>query len=343
MLAIPLAVLLACAPKTAPLTVPAPTTPGAGSDVDAGLPPEPMGELVTDGTLDQRLSGIAADLVVLYGSEHKGSMETCGCPKRPRGSLSRLDAYADAVTARAPTVRVHGGHWLADGTDFDGRVRPDVLIQDRTMIGGMQAVSWDAVNVSVADLAGLLTLGADSGADALQLVSANVRGNGIATHRVMELGGLRIGFTGIAAETATLAELPPGSVLEPVAAATPVLEQLSKEADVIVLLSYMAPEAARTLQKRFPAIDVVVDTAQHREYLAPVRVQDTLWVYSHYQTMRVGELRLDLRNGRVVGAVDRKVDLDPSMPDDAGLLTLQKAARTEIDAAQQALYGAAAP
>jgi hypothetical protein len=41
----------------------------------------------------------------------------------------------------------------------------------------------------------------------------------------------------------------------------------------------------------------------------------------------------------VKAAVDRKIDLDPEMPDDPALAKLTRQARKEVDAVQQGMYG----
>jgi 2',3'-cyclic-nucleotide 2'-phosphodiesterase (5'-nucleotidase family) len=302
-------------------------------------------ELVEKGTAQERLSATPADLVVLYAGEHKGSMQTCGCPKRPRGSLSRLDAMADAVRAQgAPTLLVNGGHWLEETLDASGAQRSDTALGHRLLGQALPTMGWDALNVAPIDAASLGDLDPASRA-ALPLVSANVRAEGVRPWVQVERGGLRVGITGIAAPGATLREV---RVEEPVAAAGPVLEELARTSDVVVLLAHGADEAARALAKAHPALDVVVHTGLHRDLLAPARSSEAVWAFSHYQTMRLGELRLDLgpakaRKGpglRVEGALDRKIDLDATLAGDPALEAAQAAARGAVDAEQQKLFGA---
>jgi 2',3'-cyclic-nucleotide 2'-phosphodiesterase (5'-nucleotidase family) len=135
----------------------------------------------------------------------------------------------------------------------------------------------------------------------------------------------------------TLADTSRWTVGDP-AAAGPVLDELAEKADVVVLLAYKADETARALAKKHD-VDVVVDTDAHREFVDPERVGGAAHVASHYQTMRAGELRLELKNGRVKSGVDRKIDLDPDMPDDPALAKLTRQARKEIDGVQKEMYG----
>lgn len=323
--------LLACAPHAAR------PGPSAATDVPAPRAGTLDGELVVEGDLRARLSRAPADLVVFYAAEHKGSMETCGCPKRPRGSLARLDAYVDAARETAPSVLVHAGWWLQDPVALDGAVKDDLAIMNRWMVRGLGHGEWDAINVAGPDVYGLARL-PEGAAAGLPLVSANVTGPGIAAYRVVERGGLRVGITGVTIPQPSMGDAAPYVVGDP-AAAAPVVAELATKADVVVLLAWQAADAARAVAQK-AGVDVVVDAAAHREFEEPARVGGAAWVYAHYETMRVGELRLDVQDGAVAGGLDRKIDLDPDLPDDPALAKLTRQARAEIDEAQKAMYGA---
>jgi 2',3'-cyclic-nucleotide 2'-phosphodiesterase (5'-nucleotidase family) len=291
------------------------------------------------GSLAERMSAWPADLVVLYAGEHKGSLQTCGCPKRPRGSLARLAAWNDAVRQRDAGVSVHAGYFLEDAVGFDGVERSDVSLGNGYMARGLALGAWDALNVGFADLPGLARLDPALRA-ALPLVSANVRGPGVRPYVVVERGGRRVGITGITRPGVTLSEPPGTTMADPVEAAGPVLAELAGKADVVVLLSYQGEAWAQRLAQAHPAVDVVVDANLHRDAVPPATVGRAAWVRSSYETMRAGELRLDLdAQGAVVGARDRKIDLDPDMPGRPDLTALQVEARRVVDAEQQRIFG----
>lgn len=323
---------LGCASKPAPAPAPAPPPPPA----DGGA------ELVIEGALETRVSTWEADLVLFYGGETKGSVETCGCPKRPRGSLSRLQAYLVASRAQntgVPDLLLHGGYLFEDAMGLDGGLRADVPVLNTWMRTGIEALGVDAVNVAYVDLPGFQALEAapDWG------VSANVRGpdgRAPAAGRLLDADGVKVGVTGITTSGMTFVETPEYTVDEPVEAAVAALQDLSSQgAEVLVLLAYDAPAAAKEVAARVPELDVVIDTAMHREFYEPFVEGHAVWVRSHYQTMRLGELRLKLDDGRVVGHLDRKIDLDPEVPDDLEILEILVASRAAIGAAQEAVFG----
>ena len=106
---------------------------------------------------------------------------------------------------------------------------------------------------------------------------------------------------------------------------------------MVVLLAYQAPEAAQRLAQK-GLVDVVIDTNLHREFSAPFRVGDAVWVRSHIQTMRLGELRLGIEDGRVSWATDRKIDLDAEIPSSQDTMIITELAREELDVIQREMY-----
>ncbi len=307
-------------------------------------PPQESGdayaaELVVSGSLAERMSAWPADLVVLYAGEHRGSLQTCGCPKRPRGSLARLASVTDAVRQRDASVLVHAGYFLEDAVGLDDVERSDVTLGNRYMAQGLARGGWDALNVGFVDLPGLAHLDPTLRAG-LPLVSANVSGPGVRPYVVVERGGRKVGITGITQPGVTLSEPAGYTIAEPVAAATPVLAELATKVDVVVLLSYQAEVWAQRLARAHPEVDVVVDANLHRDAFPPATVGHAAWVRASFETMRAGELRLDLDGSNaVVGARDRKIDLDPEVPDRPDLAALQAEARRVVDAEQQRIFG----
>ncbi len=322
-----------CAPHpsgTAARSVPKPPTATA-------LPERGVArELFTIEPFAQRLPRAPADLVVLYGAEQHGSLETCGCPHRPRGSLARYAGYAAAIERAlpTPTVRVDAGYWLTDAVDYAGQPRLDAAAKDQWMMKGLAAVGYDALNVSAHDLAGLVAVPPDP---TLPLVSANVSGPGVRRYVIVERGGRRIGITGITGPAATMADLSAYTVAPPAEAAG-TLAELVTRADVVVLLSWNANEAVRTLVQAVPGIDVVVDAGLYSDALPPVQVHDAVWTFAEYQLARVGELRLGLDGGRITRALDRHIDMDAEVPDDPTVARITREARVAIDAVQRELY-----
>ncbi|MSQ02582.1 MAG: hypothetical protein EXR71_11960 [Myxococcales bacterium] len=285
----------------------------------------------------QRLPRASADLVIHYGGENHGSLETCGCPNRPRGSLARFVGYATAAhrAAPSPTVRVNTGYWLTDAVDYAGHVRRDAEVMDVWAMRGMAAAGFDALNVTAHDVAGLVRVPPDP---SLTLVSANVTGPGIVRYVIVERGGRTIGITGITGPAASMADTS-AYPIAPAESATGVLAELVGRVDVVVLMGWQANGALRFLQKAVPGIDVILDSGLYADALPPVFQQGAAWTFSEYQMVRAGELRLRLDGGRVLGGVDRHIDLDAAVPDDPVIAKIAREARLDLDRVQTELYG----
>jgi 2',3'-cyclic-nucleotide 2'-phosphodiesterase (5'-nucleotidase family) len=295
-------------------------------------------EIVIDGPLGERLSpDDGAELVILYGGEERGSMEECGCPQRPRGGLARQLSYFQALQqAESPVLFVNGGYWLEDAMGLDGEARVDVPVLNRWMVTGMEQLEPHALNISYNDTAGLTSLGEFH--SELPLVSANVIGGDVQPWVQLEVGEMRVGITGITTPGLSFLETPGFELSDPVRSGKKVLEALSDEVDFVILLAYGDPKAARKLAQS-GLVDVVIDTNLHRGNYPPIFVGEALWVRSHFQTMRLGELRLGIEDGQIQWAMERKIDMDRQIPDHPEEAILMRTAAKEIKAIQMEAFG----
>lgn len=310
---------LACAPKS-PALEPATVLRSPGS------------ELVVSGPVGSRVSTLPADLVLFYGGEQGGRLGTCGCPDRPRGGLARQLAYINASRQANPgqaDLVLNGGYWLEDPADFEGRPVPSIQAANLAMAQGLGQVGVDAANIGYVDIPGLLEL--PSVPD--WAVSANVQGLDRQPGVVLQAGELTVGVVGMTSFGYTLASAGDVQVGNPRQSALNALRDLEDQVDVLVLLSYRSSDAAADLAREVDALDVVIDTDLHRGHFSPERVNNAVWVRTHYQTMRLGELRVLVdETGQVEVVVDRKIDLDDQIGEDPALSALIATAQAEIDA-----------
>ena len=306
------------------------------SEPRAGL----RSEVVETGDLSQRLAHPdLADLVLLYGGETEGVLGPCGCTENPRGGLARIHTYAAETRLRTPSTTVwmvDAGGFL-DGTPEDsGVARADATATNKWMVRGYGALDPVALNVAWADLVGLSAL---DDLEGLPLVSAHIEGPGITPFVRRQLGSHTVVFTGIArlgpdllipdAYTAHHAEDEVRALVE---------AGVWDQDDVVVLLAHGAPVVAAALA-RDGLVDIVIDAQQHR-YRDPLhREGDAVWAKSHYQTLRLGELRLGLQDGRAVWALDRKIDLDTQIPADPTLSRWARQAEKEAEVVRKTVYG----
>ncbi|MCP4807079.1 MAG: hypothetical protein GY913_26455 [Proteobacteria bacterium] len=289
-------------------------------------------ELVVRGTLDERISDVPADLVLFYGGEQRGSLETCGCPERPRGGVARAGAYMDASRAAHPdtaSLFVLAGQWLDDTRGPDGGLRGDMAVRNEHMLEGLEELGVDAANVTSRDIAALEGDVPDWG------TSASL--TGLPSALELQAGEHTVVVVGVGARGTTVSPAPGVIALDPVESAVAALAA-HQDADVLVLLSWNVSDQVAAIAQAVPQLDVIIDAGMHRGYWEPVDVGDAVLVRSHYETTRLGEARFRVTDDGVELLVDRKIDLDEGIPDDPELAAIRDRARAAIDARQAELW-----
>ena len=307
-----LALVAACA-RPAPLGPPVPPVEGTPGFVTVRA---------DRGPVDARLGPVesGASLLLTYGGEARGELGPCGCADTPRGGLPRRAAVEAALAARHgadAVLRVHLGGQLDPGRGIDGAPTPTAAAGNPWMLRGLAATAPTVMALTVPDLDALRATAAPP---PLPWVSAHLAGPGVEAARVVEVNGLRVGFTAISTRLPIAGA--DGLGPEPVRAAEAVVQRLRGSADLVVLLSTGAPELARAVV-RAGGVDLVIDAAHHSQVDAPFFVDGALWVRAADRTGRLGVLALDLAGGKIAGARERRVALDAEVGAASPLDTLQ--------------------
>lgn len=292
--------------------------------------PEVRAEQLRHGTLRSRLADTPADLVLLYGGEHDGELGTCGCDTNPRGSLGRVDRYRRVLTRSEPALLLGAGGSLSAVPGEDGRLRADVLVRDHYVADALVDGGW-TTNLGYRDLPWVAEHGLPNG------VSANVTADPpLPTHVIHNVNGLRVAVTGVTGDG--LRHMRPRSwtVEDPVERLLALVPTL--DADVIVVLGYaVGPLAPRIAA--IPGVDVLIEADAFEGRYPPEVVGDALWVRSRFRTEQLGELRLTLDEGRIVAAVDRKIDLDWAIRPTTVMRRVERRADRDIHEALVSIYG----
>ena len=142
---------------------------------------------------------------------------------------------------------------------------------------------------------------------------------GVEATRVIEVGGLRVGFVGLVLEKlkgTTGRDNTVGVEVEaPLAAARRHLAALDAASDLVVAVSHQGLEEDAALAAALPGIDVILAGHDHRWTEEPRRVGDTLIVQAGSDMRAVGRLDLVVRGDRVVESRNELLALPP---DEAG-------------------------
>ena len=307
----------------------------------AAAPPTDLGRaLVVDGPLDARLAPPdGARLVLLYGAEERGDPAPCGCADDPKGGVARQAAYVHATRAANPQAAVlwlNAGGWMLDAADFSGGPRADARTANTGMVAAFAAGGLDAANLGYGDMMGLRSL--EGATPPFPVLSANVSGPALASHAVVETGGLRIGIIGLTTQGSAAVPTAPYVTADPYRAGASAASALRAQVDRVVLLSAGAGDAARRIAED-GLVDVVIDANTHHGNYPPLRVGSAVWVRAHFQTERMGELRIGGGEGSPTWALDRQIDLDDDVPEQPEVETIVREVRRALKKERQALFG----
>ena len=197
--------------------------------------------------------------------ELDGYIEPCGCTgkENQKGGLSRRQNFLRAVAEAG---------WPVVAVDLGGQVRRfgrQSEVKFQSVSDGLRAMGYSAVGFGPDDLRlpaeELVAAVAAVGDQPTPFVSANVGLLGIDANitprlRVVEIGGLRIGITGVLGDKEAeqvrndaVETLPAAKALEAAAA-----ELKKAGCSHQVLLSWAGPEETKALSARFPQFDIVV-------------------------------------------------------------------------------------
>jgi hypothetical protein len=194
--------------------------------------------------------------VIALTGEVRGEVEPCGCPTTPYGGFARRARYLEELRSDGvPTFVVDAGEMLVKGlrAEADGPRRARAAsVLELARATGMDA--WAASPVDL--LPGGVALLRGTGA-----LSANWRdvagAETLPASRVVERGGVRVGFVGISAPSADTTDVDAAEAVRAAMALEP--------ADAWIVLSNAPAPLAEAVAERVPGVAAVLSTrgAQH--------------------------------------------------------------------------------
>jgi hypothetical protein len=135
-----------------------------------------------------------------------------------------------------------------------------------------------------------------------------------APYTVYQKGPFKIGVIGLCTDefmqTIQLA------VSDPVAAAAPLVKELRKDCDIVVVLSHLGVKGDEDLASRVPGIDVIVGGHSHTYLSQPSVVNGTIITQTRCWGEYVGRLDLEYRKGELADYTYRLIPADFSVSED---------------------------
>lgn len=260
-------------------------------------------------TLSLRPAPSPFPLTILYTGEIQGYLEPCGCAEFQLGGFPRRFGY----------LRSHKGIplLLVDNGDLSRGVGRQEELKAETALQAMNEMNYSAMNLGEGDLLlGTLNLMGMAQIARFPFLSANVtlkEGTPYFTTytlKTFSYGGKdwKMGITGILGREFKDEVSEDYQFSDPEESLPSVLEELVKNADLILLLAHTGREEAREIAKRFPSINVIVTGHGEDEPLEePERVGETLLLNSGSKGQYMGRLRLILEKVRGVIGEEHEV------------------------------------
>ncbi len=235
-----------------------------------------------------------------------GALEPCGCVKDMLGGVDHFAALLQNDAAAAPRRLVLGaGPTLFMGPELDPKRREQDLVKARALADVLAAVGLVGWSPAANDWAGGSALLAELAGDRLALFAANLPAPAFASARVYDLGGERVGVTGVSRPTFSAGAAPAVAPGDPRAALESARDELVRQgAKLLVALVSLPRGEALRLAEVVPGFSLFVlgkpveRGEQNDPPTPPVRIGNTLVVEGQNHLQSVAVVDFFVRDGK---------------------------------------------
>jgi len=243
---------------------------------------------------------------------------------------------------------VDSGNFLSDETSAHGSLTPGSIAKNEWLLK-----SYDEFPVAIANLSGhdlyFMSRGMrkqeiDKWAILRRVVSANVVPDlpdvippaRFITREIRDRQGaarerkaIRISFVGLAEADQPA---PKGfKISDPVEAAKRTVPEARRDSDIVVALAHVKADVAARLASEVSGIDVLI-VGNGELFTRPVRLRQTLIVFTAHETRMLGELRFYRNSEGGFSIKERYISLDIEVPDDPGAMKLVEGQKSAVKA-----------
>jgi 2',3'-cyclic-nucleotide 2'-phosphodiesterase (5'-nucleotidase family) len=252
-----------------------------------------------------------------------------------RGGFARLATVLREIRGGGdPVLLLHGGDAVSgSGTDYLWNSQPDYARiptygwRGIDVVDTMSLLGFDAMVIGNHELdCGRRWLELRMEQASCAVVSANVlhrnlpdidgsTGKPLAKpYVVVTKGNLRIGIIGLTTTSYIMSSQV--QVKDPLPILRALVPEVSKQCDVLIVLSHVGYDQDLEMARDVPDIDVIVGGHTHTLFPEPVVVGSTLVVQDGEFAEQVGILDLTITNGTIASHRYQLKRLDPSVPED---------------------------
>jgi hypothetical protein len=255
------------------------------------------------------------------------------------GGLARRVSYTKAFRGKftaVPLLMVDTGNFMADDRSTHGELRFDARLKNELVLKAFDQFTVDVANLSWHDLfyfSKLKTAARPASLD--KYVSANATSETPAAFTpkqftIREVAArhgegakkVLVAFVGL---TEARGSARKGfNISDPVEAARRVVPEARQKADLVIALAYASTAEAVRLAREVPGIDVVM-AGNGEMFTPPIRLGQTLIVFTPYETRTLGELRFYMDAQGKFSTRERFISLDDAAGEDPEALRISTA------------------
>jgi 2',3'-cyclic-nucleotide 2'-phosphodiesterase (5'-nucleotidase family) len=286
-----------------------------------------------------------AEVILVSFGATKGELKDCGCHSTPKGGLSRRASFIDSLRVRHETLLV------VDLGDFMNDEEAVADLKNRFLVRKMEEMGYRLTTPGAREISDWrryrdLLEGSPirTVATNLTVIEGGKESRAGLAYRIEEVNGVRVAFFSlIGTEELAGASPPPGLQFraeDPLAAATRIVPQLHKKADLVVLVSQMSAGETDELLSKVGGIDVALYGREPRWFDAARMSSTTIVQQTGSRGVQLGELILIVDpSGKIIEWGSRNDALTPEYGENlevaAQVEQIESEAKLRITADQQ--------
>ena len=262
----------------------------------------------------------AEKITILYTGQTHAALYPCSCPKEPDGGVSRRMTKVKELRQVNPnTLLVDAGGFFAAGA-FDEHAQGIELDKARNEINleAMGLIGYDALGIGDDELNFtrdyLIRRVKES---KIPFLSANLKIEGARPYIIKKLGAVQIALIGL---TNTEAKAKSGGldVEDAKKALAKIIQEVKKKnADLILLLSYLGEDKDKELLAKTEGIDVLISGRPENAPEAYTKIGQAILVRPSWQGRRLGKLELEVEQAKLKSFKVEQIRLSKEVIDSA--------------------------
>lgn len=260
----------------------------------------------------------AEKITILYTGQTHASLYHCDCPVQPDGGAGRRMSKIKELRSQNPNiVLVDAGGFFAAGTlDQHSQDPESDKLRSEVHLQALSAMGYDALNISDEEF----NFGRDYLAQRIKdskipFLSSNLKAPGAFPYIIKKIGKNGIALIGLANPEAK-AKSGGLEVEDAESALNRVIPEIkARDANVIMVLSYLGEEKDRELLQKIKDIDIIISGRPGNSEESQTKIDSKLLARASFQGRRLGRIDLELEEGKIKNLEASDIRLSDEVPD----------------------------